>query len=246
MPKRLNQLIAIEKTRKSELEATFTKIYHWFQRSGPFDGFTKRYEPDIEGGASYPSEATNVQISVPVLKEQLEEALNNLFDLVASKDATNGVARADVVVDGETILHDVPGTTLIFLDKQLTDLRTVFSKMPVLDAALEWNWDSQNGLWRTDEQWSVRQEKTREPLVLYPATDKHPAQVKEIEVVRNVGKWYTKKFSGAIPLSERSRLLARVDELRVAVKLALEEANLVTTVELPVGKRIFDFLYERT
>lgn len=241
-PKRLNQLIAIEKTRKTEAENSFTKIYHLLQRSGAFDGFTKRFEREVEDYPQLPPERANVVAAVPDLLKQVREGLTNLFDLVASKDATNGTARASVVVNGQTILEDVPGTTLIFLDKQLTDLRTVIAKVPTLDAALTWAWDPDNGVYRSDETWTFRQEKTREPLVLYPATDKHPAQVKEIEVTKNVGKWFTVKFSGAIPATQRTEVLNRIDLLRTAVKEALEEANLASTVSVEIGDKVFSFI----
>lgn len=241
-PKRLNQLIAIEKTRKGELEKLVTGIYHWFQRQGAFDGFTKRYEPLVEGGQQYAPERANVQHTVPNLLQTIRESMTNLLDLTASKDATNGVSRAPIVVNGTTLIENVPGTTLLSLDKQLTDLRTIVGKLPVLDAAIEWHWDEASSLYRSAEQWTLRQEKHKEPLVLYPHTDKHPAQVKEIEVTKNVGTWYTVKFSGAVPVSERDKVLARIDELRVAVKIAEEEANLVSTVETPIGDKIFEWI----
>lgn len=241
-PKRLNQVIAIEKTRKGELEKLVTGVYHWFQRQGPFDGFTKRYEPDVEDGPTFPPEQAKVQMTVPKLLDELRLAMVNLMDLTASKDATNGIARATLVVDGVTVLEDVPGVTLLFLDKQLNDLRTIISKLPTLDAAIVWRLDTDNDLYRSDEQWAIRQEKRRAPLVLYPATDKHPAQVKEIETTENVGKWYTVKFSGAIPTREKNTLLSRIDALRVSVKVALEEANQAATVEKEIGQRVFEFV----
>jgi hypothetical protein len=241
-PKRLNQLLAIQKTRTADAEDEFTQIYHLLKRQGAFEGFSKRFDSSVEG-LTLPSEKTNVVAAVPNLMKQVRATLTNLFDLVATRDSTNGVARANVVVNGQTILENVPSTTLIFLDKQMTDLWTVLSKMPTLDAALTWTWDADNGVYRSDEQWTFRQEKHREFPVVYPATDKHPAQVKEVDVTVNVGKWYTTKFSGAISATDKARVLERIDVLRVAVKEALEEANLVSTVEYEMGDKVFDYIF---
>jgi hypothetical protein len=56
---------------------------------------------------------------------------------------------ADVVVDGVVLATAVPVTHLLFLDKQLSDMRTFIAKLPVLDPAKEWQYDPNKGMYTT-------------------------------------------------------------------------------------------------
>ncbi|WP_443732109.1 DUF7873 family protein [Streptantibioticus silvisoli] len=67
-----------------------------------------------------------------------------------TKERANRAARADVTVEGRTILADVPVTWLLFLEKRLTDLRTFVKKPPVLDAAGSWSPDPSTDRTRAD------------------------------------------------------------------------------------------------
>jgi len=58
-----------------------------------------------------------------------------MFDIVATQDWANCQAVADVVVDDQVILAQVPFTHLLFLEKQLLDIQTLVEKLPVLDPA---------------------------------------------------------------------------------------------------------------
>jgi len=48
------------------------------------------------------------------------------------------------------LLADVPVTYLLFLEKQLTDLRTFVDKLPVLDPSVVWLQDPSSGDWRSE------------------------------------------------------------------------------------------------
>jgi len=85
------------------------------------------------------------------------------------------VARADVVIDGQTIATDVPVTYLLFLEKQLVDLHTFVKKLPVLDAAESWVRDDSTDSWRTEAVRTIRTKKVPRNHVKAEATDKHPA-----------------------------------------------------------------------
>ena len=64
-----------------------------------------------------------------------------LWNLIYTQDLGNQQAKADVVVDGKTLLQQVPVTFLLFLDKQVNDLKTFISKLPTPDPAEEWSHD---------------------------------------------------------------------------------------------------------
>ncbi|MEV0352079.1 hypothetical protein AB0H88_40475 [Nonomuraea sp. NPDC050680] len=105
------------------------------------------------------------------------KALTRLFDVTATKDWTNATAKADVVVDGETLISGAPVTYLLFLEKQLVDLHTFVSKLPTLDPAETWSFDDNAETWRTEPVKTTRTKKVPRNHVLAEATDKHPAQV---------------------------------------------------------------------
>ncbi len=147
---------------------------------------------------------------------------SKLFDVTATKDWTNCKARADVVVDGQTLLAQVPATYLLFLEKQLVDVHTFVRKLPVLGASEAWSFDPSADCW---------------------ATEQHPAQVEVYYEDVIVGYWRTVKFSGALPAQRVNELLARVEKLQEAVKYAREEANNIEADEQRVGERVFGYLF---
>ena len=124
-------------------------------------------------------------------------ALAELFDITATKDWANCSARATVVVDGKPLLEDVPATYLLFLEKQLSDLRTFIDKMVELDAGEDWLEDPSTGMYRTEAIKTQRTKKVQRPIVLYDATEHHPAQTQLITEDVVAGYWNTVKYSGA-------------------------------------------------
>ena len=57
-----------------------------------------------------------------------------------------------------------------------------------------------------------------------------------------VGTWSTVRFSGAMPAARQRELLARVNALQDAVKIAREEANGLDVTDRHVGGALFDYL----
>ena len=243
MTHRLNQILAIEKGTKSRVFGEITKMHNDVQRAGLMVGFSKTYRPLDEEGDRYPAERQRVQLVASALLRQASRSLGELFDVTASKDWANTAARADVVVEGEVLLEQAPATYLLFLEKQLGDLRTLVGKIPVLDQADEWTFDSGSELYKTEPSETSRTKKVQRPIVLYPATPEHPAQTQLISEDQVVGTWVTVKHSGALPEARRALLLERIERLSDAVKFAREQANTVETTRREVGERIFRWLF---
>ena len=132
---RLNQIIAIEKGVKSRSFQELTEAHQELQKPALLSGIARTYRPKDEEGEQFPPESTRVQIRADDVIRQTVRVLTQLFDVTATKDWANTRARADVVVDGQTLLTQVPATYLLFLEKQLVDLHTFVKKLPVLDAA---------------------------------------------------------------------------------------------------------------
>jgi len=242
MPK-LNQIIAVEKGVKSKSFQELTDAHHAVQKAALLSGIARTYQPKDEEGEQLPPEATKVQVRTEEVLREVSKTLTRLFDVTATKDATNCVAKANVVVDQKTLLSDVPVSYLLFLEKQLTDLHTFVKKLPLLDAAEDWNFDESADYWRTEQVRTIRTKKVPRNHVKAEATEKHPAQVEVYYEDVAVGYWTTVKFSGALPAKRVNDILDRVLKLQTAVKFAREEANSIEAVDQRVGAAVFGYLF---
>jgi hypothetical protein len=243
MPVRLNQIIAIEKGLKTTTHERFTQVYQQLQKPALLSGLSRSYQPRDEEGEQLPSEHTRVQVRAEDTLQQVAGIHTELFDVTAAKELANCGARADVTVNGHTLLKDVPVTLLLFLEKQLVDLRTYIQKLPVLDPAESWHHDEAQACWATEPTGTIRTKKTPRTLVKAEATVQHPAQVEVFTEDVPVGTWRQVKFSGAMEAARVKVLLARVEELQKGVKFAREEANGLEATPVAIGKKIFDFLF---
>lgn len=90
--------------------------------------------------------------------------------------------------------------------------------------------------------YTTKTKKEQRPIVLYDATDKHPAQTQLITEDVSIGTWKTVKQSGAIPVPRKKVLLERVDKLLKAVLVAREQANSVEATDECVGAAIMGYL----
>src|SRR5262249_49773686 len=162
-------------------------------------------------GTPLPPESTRVQVKLTDSLTQIGRRLTDLFDVTATKDWANQEARADVAVDGTTLLTDVPISYLLFLDKQLTDLYTVFKTLPVLDPAEQWDYNGHEGVYQTPAVGTVKTKKVPRNHVKAAATDKHPAQVDVYYEDVPVGRWSTVKSSGALPATRVRELVERIE-----------------------------------
>lgn len=241
---RLNQLIAVRKGVVSTAEQAFTKAYQDVQKTALMVGITKQYQPSEEGGEQLAGERQIVQIRIPDVLNEVADALKGLFDIHATLDMTNQVARSAIFIDGHPITEMLPVATLLTIEKKLTDLSTFIKKLPLLDPAELWTADEHNeGVWRAEPIRTQRQKKVPRNHVKSEATDKHPAQVEVYHEDVIVGHWTTTKFSGALPLARAKELLARVNKLLAAVKQAREQANMVEVEDCKPGDAITRYLF---
>jgi hypothetical protein len=176
MPK-LNQIIAIQAGKKSQAKETLTEAYHLLKKPELLSGLVRTYQPRDEGGEPQPEERKQVQVKVNDLINKVLADLTEMFDVVATQDWANCQARADVVVDGQRLLQSVPVTHLLFLEKQLVDIRTFIDSLPVLDAAEEWDYKAEADCYVSRPSRSHRTKKVPKSHVKYEATKEHPAQV---------------------------------------------------------------------
>ncbi|MBO0853308.1 MAG: hypothetical protein J2P18_06025 [Nocardia sp.] len=243
MSTKLNQLIAIEKGAKSQAAADVAGA---FQRVGKADllaGISRTYRPLDDMGEELPAESKRVQVRAREVIADVRAALTRLLDVTATKDSVNCSAKADLVVDGVVLARELPVTYLLFLEKQLGELKKFVAKLPTLDPAEAWSFDEVTDCYATEPSQTVRTKKVPRNHVLAEATDKHPAQVQVYHEDVVVGRWTTTKFSGALPAKEVGDIADRLGKLLDAVRTAREEANSQPVTDVEPGRAILGYLF---
>ncbi len=241
--KKLYEIIAIEKGVKQRNYQEIEKLHKVTQKPDLFNGHSRTFKPLNDDGERYPDENRKVQSMVSEILRQAADHSKQIFDLEATRDKTNCLATADVVLEDGTILAaGLPATTLLYLEKALTDWRTLVQGLPVLDSAEDWAFDSNSELYKTGVTVTHKTSKVEEPLVLIQPTKEHPGQAKTITKDIVIGHWHTTKMSGAIPADQKSTLWRKANQLIDAVKSARERANATEVSELKIGDSLFAFL----
>jgi hypothetical protein len=240
---KLAQIVAAVKGIKTSSNREFTNAYHAVQKSALITGISRNYKPKDDEGDTLPAEYTKVQNTVKEVVVGIKTALTPLFDVVSQQENANTKAVADVIVDNVPVLTGVPVTYLMFLEKQLTDMHTVFNALPTLDPSEDWKWDDGFGAYASTPKITTRSQKVPKSFVKAAATDKHPAQVEVYHEDVIVGNWTTVKLSGAIPAGEKADTLTKIDKLKRAVIFAREAANQVDAPAAPVADKIFGFIF---
>ncbi len=245
MPK-LNQVNAILTARKPETEKAIGELNRLLQKEQLFNGRERTYRPlDEVNGQKLPPESQKVQQKVDDLIGQARARWVELWNLVLTQDTGNQQARADIRVEDQVILANVPVTTLLFLDKQLVELETFVRLLPTPDPSEEWTHDPNSGLLKSQVSESLRTQKEPAVFVKYEATKEHPAQTEFYMKDVAVGTWRQILYSGCIQADRKNAILARVKKLQEAVKLAREHANLIEVERQRAAEAVLTFVFER-
>jgi hypothetical protein len=245
MAAKLNQIIAIEKGIKAKTYSELSELNKVVQKPDLFNGFSKTYQSKDEDGDKLPPEKKRVQFVVDDVLRSVERSMTDLITVTARKDWTNCVAKGDVVVDGASIFSQAPVSFLLFMEKQLTDLRTFVGNLPVLADDENWTKDENSGLFKTEVTQTHRTKKVAKPIVLYPATPEHPAQTQMTAEDVIEGFWSQVKQSGAMQKPKKQKLAEKIDKLLRATKEAREAANVQDEVGVAsIGTAVFTYLLE--
>jgi len=244
MPK-LHQILAVENGSRAQAEKDKTEIYRKLKKSELLEGQYNEYQPVKEDGEKLPTERQILQARAPELLKDLFELVERIFDLVATRDYGNMKTKADVILeDGTVLFKDAPTHFLIWVEKQLDDLHTVIAGLPILPPDIEWVYDENQNCYRNKQE--VKTHKTAKiayPLLLHPATDKHPAQVVEKVRDETVGYWTKIRYHGGLPADKVKAAKDRVEALQKAVKFAREKANEVEVEQKKVGGEILKYIF---
>lgn len=241
---RLHQLLPLEKLTRENTDRALAEAKSGLGRADWFTGLRRTYQPLDDQGVQLPGESKIVQAKATDVLDLVAANVARLLDITATKEWANTGARADVKVRGRVLVADAPVGYLLFLEKQIAGWEALVKAVPTLDPATPWSRDETTaGLWKSDGVQTTRTQKVMTPVVMYEATDRHPAQVKEVTKDVVDGFWTTVTFSGALPADQVRGMLERLSELRAAVLHAREEANSVEVVDQHVGSAVIAFVF---
>lgn len=249
----LHQILAVETDLKKQFEKISQETKKMFQSSSHyFQGKTRQYEAFSESDKDIPSnESKNMITTVLDRISYTNKVFENVINVIAQKEYTNTVAKADIVVENEvgesTILaKDVPATVLLSLESKLTELRGLYSDAPTLDGVKSWR--EKNGVdnvFTTEPTITVRSVEEKVPVTLSPATDKHPAQVQLIGKAVPKGKFTTVEESGELTPKRKHEILNKIDNLLMSVKKARAKANeTLVNNSVKIGKNVLNYIME--
>lgn len=244
---KLHQIIPLEKSIRTQAEKDLTEAHHGLMKEALLTGQYREYQKLAEDGMNLPPERVALQVRAREAIERTFAVMARKFDITATRDWANMHAKADLAIDGVTLIKDAPATYLLWLENQLENLHTFVTKLPSLPADTEWVWDNDQNCYRNKHEIkTAKTEKVQEPIVLYPATKEHPAQTQLAVRDKVVGYWTTHKYSGALPVPMIQAMKARVEALQRAVKLAREKANGVEVEDQKVGEQILSYIFAET
>jgi len=246
-----HELLAVERDVKirfnkiiEEAQATFSK------RVSHFDESHKCYSPTNEEFASdRPDEEHTVMVTtVPEKLEYVMPYFEKVADVILQKEGTNQNAKADIVVFGrgiekQVIAQGVSVQALLQYEDVLSNIRSVIESTPTLDPARKWiPSTTRKHVFDAQEFKRVRTKKVQKPIVLYQATDKHPAQTQLIVEDMVVGEYTHSDHSGRLSPLQKSRMLERCDVLLAAVRVARAKANDIDHIKDEVGNKFSSFI----
>jgi hypothetical protein len=240
---KLHQLLPIIQKVKDETKKVKTTIYQAIQKRDNFEGLSRTYSPINDDGYVYPSEGKPVITLTKIALKQFAASQVELFDTCYAQDKANQEAKADIIVDGEVILANVPITHLLFLEKQIDDIKTFLEKIPTLDATEEWVFNDSLCCYESTAKKTTKTKKITKPVVLYEATKEHPAQVKEVSEDIIEGTWNTIKRSGAYSYQSVVELRNKVIALEKAILEARERANQIDVKVEKASSKLLTYLF---
>lgn len=241
---KLHQILAVESDVRNQAQKDLTQAHHGLQKNELLQGQQRKYQPKDDGGEKLPPEGNLLQTRVPRVIQETANILSKMFDVTATRDFGNMGAKADVVVEGVTLVKDAPAPFLLWLEKKLADVHTFVCKLPTLPADTEWEWDGNQMCYRNaNEIKTHRTMKIEDFKVVVPATEQHPAQIAKVVKDEVAGYWTTIKYSGAIKVEEVAAMKERVELLMKEVKYAREKANQVEVTDMKLGAGVMKFIF---
>ncbi len=218
---------------------------NFLKRANLFEGLTKTYQPTEDGGTMFFEDGSAIETTVPDRVKYTLPFLAKYMDAVVSKEATNTKATADVVIDDVVIVEGLPAPALLNLESRVREVREMLEAVPTLEVGIRWAKDEhRDNIWIRPDTITHKTSKVEDFVVAYEATEFHPAQIERVTKDKVVGAWKSEVSSGKIPPKEKSRLIARCDDLLAAVKQARQRANATEVEGKKVAAELFKYIFD--
>jgi hypothetical protein len=246
----LHELLAVESDLRGVKDKEKNAVTRDFTtKPGMFLGAVKQLKMFDESRKNEDGEAR--QEVEDTVMERINNATGHFvryWNLRLQKESANQAARSDVMVDGKAMFTNVPVTFLLNMEEEIRQLKQVYAAAPTLQPGIAWVPDEQKGrgIYKSEhKEEKTKGEKSVEFTVMVPATEHHPAQVKEWSSEKIIGKFITENWSGMITPADKSIMLSRVDKLLAAFKKARQRANCQETLPIQIGKEIIDYIHAK-
>lgn len=242
----LHEIIALEGDRQETAKQISTETITTFtKRAEHFRAEDKKLTMIDEKRKNENNTSTGEVVTT--VAEKLDHYWQNIakaIDVTATKDFANTVAQADIIIDGKTIIPNLPAIVLLSLETTLGKLRAVYNAIPTLDPSILWHQDPSSAryIYRADPVKTIKTEKNLEVVTLTKATKEHPETVTTINRDMPVGTYETTRFSGMISPKEKARALKNISILYSAVKQARQRANTHEVKPVHISSAIMDFI----
>lgn len=242
----LHQVLAVEGDLQGKSQMILNETRKTFKENQHlFYGFVKRYEPYDEEDPGMPDDGKEIEDTVMSKLQYAVKSFIKYLDCIATKEMTNSVASAPLVINGETIHDALPATLLLALENKLKGLRPVLEQIPTLTKGVKWELDPDRGkdIYVTSKE-ERKQRTVKEPQfrVLYDATKEHPAQIEKWTESVPKGEFVTTHWSGNITSAQKARILERFDEVLQSVKKARMQANSTEIVNTKIADKLFNYV----
>lgn len=252
---KLHEILAVEGEAQGEFKKIIAETQTSFEKKAnlymgqdtTLSMFAEERKKEEEQG----TQVVAITDTIPSKLAYTFGAVTRYLDVVLQKEEANQRACADLVVETEngdeiTLATSLPATFLLGLESKLAALRPMLDAIPTLPPGGTWVLDDQAKLPGVYKKVQIdvkdRTEKTIRPVILAPATDKHPAQVQVLNVDAAIGVYRTQYRHGGLSPHDKSVLLGKFDRLLSAVKKARQRANCVEVKKLNIGQVLVDFL----
>lgn len=218
-----------------------------FSKAGDyFSGFVKVTTAHDESRAKEMNgtEHKALATTVPAKLEHTAGMISSLIDLQATIDKANQSAVADLIVDDVVLLTGVTSVTLLAIEREFKKFLEIAKQAPTNTLGIEWvpAPEISADVWKSKhDQVAKKTEQTISPIILVPATDRHPAQVDKIPKQVPVADYTTTLFSGALTSADKAAICERLQKVIDAAKEAVTRANDVDAPAQHLGAKLFKF-----
>lgn len=242
---RLHTILAVEPDRKGAANKILAETRNTFsKKQDHFFGQVRTYFPLREGDLeTFEPEVKEIVTTVKAKLDHTQKALIEQLDLLYQKEQANTHAKADLVIDDVVVAKDVPATVLLNFEHKFKEIRAMYDEIPTLPPDEVWKKDdSKADVYKTETKTSYKSKKETKPVILYPATDRHPAQITPVVEDIRIGSWELVRYAGCLSPLEKSIFLGRIDKVIQALKMARSKANEAEVEPVKMASFLFDYI----